>query len=171
MYYMFPPFSVIPKVLQKIDRRQGQNRCSVTGSTVAITQSWWPSILKLVVGPCLLMPIATTILSLPHKPKQQHPLKKMRLILFPKSGKHFKQREFQTAHQTSFCNHGEHQQSNNIIDILTRGPRGPWNAHLRQKIFKSSLFSLLYVQQAKLGGLNLKAIVLKFKSNVCKRTF
>jgi len=55
--------------------------------------------------------------------------------------------------------------------ISTRGPRGPWNAHLRQKIFKSSLFSLLYVQQATLGGLNLKAIVLKFKSNVCKRNF
>ena len=30
----------------------------------------------------------------------------------------------------------------------TRGPRGPWNAHLRKKIFKSSLFSLLYIQQA-----------------------
>jgi len=55
--------------------------------------------------------------------------------------------------------------------FLTRGPRGPWNAHLRQKIFKSSLFSLLYVQQATRGGLNLKAIVLKFKSNVCKRIF
>ena len=50
----------------------------------------------------------------------------------------------------------------------TRGPRGPWNAHLRQKIFKSSIFSLLYVQQATLGYLNLTAIVLKFKSNVCK---
>ena len=33
----------------------------------------------------------------------------------------------------------------------TRGPRGPWNAHLRQKILKSSLFSLLYVQQATPG--------------------
>ena len=53
----------------------------------------------------------------------------------------------------------------------TRGPRGPWNAHLRQKIFISSLFSLLYVQQATLGCLNLEAIVLKFKSNVCKRIF
>ena len=34
----------------------------------------------------------------------------------------------------------------------TRGPRGPWNAHLRVKIFKSSLFSLLYIQQATPGG-------------------
>jgi len=33
----------------------------------------------------------------------------------------------------------------------SRGPRGPWNAHLRQKIFKSSLFSSLYVQQATHG--------------------
>ena len=40
--------------------------------------------------------------------------------------------------------------------IITRGPRGPWNAHLRVKIFKSSLFSLLYIQQATPGGLNLK---------------
>ena len=48
----------------------------------------------------------------------------------------------------------------NSRGTYTRGPRGPWNAHLRQKIFKSSLFSLLYVQQATLGGLNLKAIVL-----------
>ena len=34
----------------------------------------------------------------------------------------------------------------------TRGPRGPWNAHLRVKIFKSFLFSLLYIQQATPGG-------------------
>ena len=33
----------------------------------------------------------------------------------------------------------------------TRGPSGPWNAHMRQKILKSSLFSLLYVQQATPG--------------------
>jgi len=38
----------------------------------------------------------------------------------------------------------------------TRGPRGPWNAHLRVKIFKSSLFSLLYIKQATPGGVNLK---------------
>jgi len=51
---------------------------------------------------------------------------------------------------------------NNINDNIvkskqhTRGPRGPWNAHLRVKIFKISLFSLLYIQQATPGGLNLK---------------
>jgi len=38
-----------------------------------------------------------------------------------------------------------------LFKLKTRGPRGPWNAHLRQKIFKSSLFSLLYVQQVTLG--------------------
>ena len=36
-----------------------------------------------------------------------------------------------------------------LFKITTRGPRG--NAHLRQKIFKSSLFVLLYVQQATSG--------------------
>ena len=38
------------------------------------------------------------------------------------------------------------------INGITRGPRGPWNAHLRVKIFKSSPFSLLYIQQATPGG-------------------
>jgi len=45
-------------------------------------------------------------------------------------------------------------QCDSIVDRkqTTRGPRGPWNAHLRVKIFKSSLFSLLYIQQATPGG-------------------
>jgi len=38
-----------------------------------------------------------------------------------------------------------------LLQYETRGPRWPWNAHLRQKTFKSSLFSLLYVQQATPG--------------------
>jgi len=43
------------------------------------------------------------------------------------------------------------QQFGNKNQDRTRGPRGPWNAHLRQKIFKSSLFSLLFVQQVTPG--------------------
>ena len=41
----------------------------------------------------------------------------------------------------------------NLCNILksTRMPNGPWNANLRQKIFKSSHFSLLYVQKATPG--------------------
>jgi len=39
----------------------------------------------------------------------------------------------------------QHRVFNMIINKISRGP---WNAHLRQKVFKSSLFSLLYVQQA-----------------------
>jgi len=53
----------------------------------------------------------------------------------------------------------------------TRGPRGPWNAHLRQNIFKSSFFYCFIYKRRHLGGLNLKAIVSKFKSNVCKIIF
>jgi len=45
----------------------------------------------------------------------------------------------------------EKQQFGNKDQDRTRGPRGTWNAHLRQKIFKSSLFSLLYVEQVTPG--------------------
>ena len=46
----------------------------------------------------------------------------------------------------------------------TRGPRGPWNAHLRQKIFIRSFFHCFMYNMWHLGGLKLKAIVLKCKS-------
>jgi len=55
--------------------------------------------------------------------------------------------------------------------IQTRGPRGPWNAHLRQKIFKFSFFHCFKYNRQHLGGLNLNAIVQKCKSNICKRIF
>jgi len=51
------------------------------------------------------------------------------------------------------------------------GPEGPGMLTWDRRFLKVPFFSLLYVQQATLGGLNLKAIVLKFKSNVCKRIF
>ena len=42
-------------------------------------------------------------------------------------------------------------------DMQTRGPRGPCNAHLRQKIFKSSLFHRFMYNRRNLEGLNMKA--------------
>jgi len=51
-------------------------------------------------------------------------------------------------------------------DEETRGPRGPWNAHLRVKVFKSSLFSLLYIQQATPGGCKTEVMFKKFFSKI-----
>jgi len=59
----------------------------------------------------------------------------------------------------------------NCCNISTRGPRGPWNAHLRQKIFKFPFFYCFKYNRQHLGGLNLNAIVQKCKSNICKRIF
>ena len=55
----------------------------------------------------------------------------------------------------------------NLIQLnITRGPRGPWNAHLRVNIFKSSLFSLLYIQQATPGGCKSEAMFKKEFSKI-----
>jgi len=49
-------------------------------------------------------------------------------------------------------------------DNITRGPRGLWNAHLRQKIFISSFIHRFMYNRQHLEGLNLKAKALKCKS-------
>jgi len=46
----------------------------------------------------------------------------------------------------------------------TRGPRGPWNAHPRQTILKSTFFHRFMYNKRHLGGLNLKAKALKCTS-------
>ena len=43
-----------------------------------------------------------------------------------------------------------------LMGNTTRGPRGPWNAHLRLKIFKSTLFHCFIYNRQHLVGLFLK---------------
>lgn len=86
-FYMFPPFSLLPKVLQKVVEDAAE---AVLVCPIWPTQPWWPSLLPLISGPCHLLPSPQTILSLQHKPDIKYPLPKMRLGVFPLSGKHLK---------------------------------------------------------------------------------
>ena len=45
LLYMFPPFSVIPRILQKIQMDQAE---VVLIAPVWKTQTWWPHLLKLL---------------------------------------------------------------------------------------------------------------------------
>ncbi|MCG8077514.1 MAG: hypothetical protein JAY75_14915 [Candidatus Thiodiazotropha taylori] len=49
LFYIFPPFSLIGKVLQKIQEDQSQ---AVLVAPIWTTQSWWPSLLDLISGEC-----------------------------------------------------------------------------------------------------------------------
>lgn len=117
-YYIFPPFSLITRVLQKIvqDKTEAVMVCPIWP-----TQPWWPSLLQIISGRCLLLPAPQKILSLPHKPNKQYPLQKMRLGVFQLSGNPSKCKEFQNRLETSSSTPGEIQLKNSMTSILKNG--------------------------------------------------
>ncbi|XP_052234246.1 uncharacterized protein LOC127846782 isoform X1 [Dreissena polymorpha] len=118
VFYMFPPFSLISKVLQKVveDRTE-----AVLVGPIWPTQPWWPSLLQLISGSCHLLPLPKSILTLPHKPNKMYPLPKMRLGLFRLSGNRSKTKEFQNKLETLSSDRGEKLQRDNMTDILRNG--------------------------------------------------
>ena len=76
LYYIFSPFSLISKVLQKLEEDKTE---AVMIAPLWTTQVWWEALIKLISGPCFSLPHPQTLLHLPQKPERVHPLKKMRL--------------------------------------------------------------------------------------------
>ncbi|XP_060602200.1 uncharacterized protein LOC132755347 [Ruditapes philippinarum] len=72
LLYMFPPFSLIPKVLQKVIQDQAE---VILVAPVWTTQGWWAQLLHLLSQQSYLLPPSQEILHLPHKPDRKHPLK------------------------------------------------------------------------------------------------
>ncbi len=84
LYYAFPPFSLINRVLQKVAEDEAE---MVLVAPLWPTQVWWAALLKLISVDCYLLPPATQILHLPHKPSRRQPLTKMKMAVFKLSGK------------------------------------------------------------------------------------
>jgi len=118
-YYAFPPFSIISRILQKVQHNETELLLLIAPLWPA--QIWWPILIQMIVQPCLLLPDPQKILSLEHCPQKRHPLKKMRLVCFPISGKRSKIKEFQNTLKPSLSIHGELLQGNNTQHILNNG--------------------------------------------------
>ena len=118
-YYCFPPFSVIGRILQKVEVDQTERLCLV--APVWPAQTWWPTLIQLIVAPCLLLPLPQDILTLCHRPEKKHPLKKMRLALFPISGRRSNLEAFQKKLNRLSSVRGENQPGNNMKHILSNG--------------------------------------------------
>ena len=80
LFFIFPPFSLLPRILQKVEEEGAE---AILIAPLWPTQSWWPSLLRLIVGQSFKMPHPERILYLPHKEGKQHPLKRMSLGCFP----------------------------------------------------------------------------------------
>ena len=83
LYYVFPPFSLMARILQKMEQDSTE---AVVIAPLWPTQAWWPSLLHMINGPCFLLPKPQEILHLPQKPTHRHPLTKMKLGVFRLSG-------------------------------------------------------------------------------------
>ena len=82
--YVFPPFSIIPRVLQKIRVDQATVLCVFPRWP---TQTWWPFLQRMMVTKPLIIPPAATNLVLPNHPDLLHPLhQKLHLFVCVLSG-------------------------------------------------------------------------------------
>lgn len=90
--YIFPPFSVIGKVLQKI--RQ-ENATALVVVPLWATQPWLSNFLKLLIRDPILLPQREKLLSLKHDKSKLHPLrKKLRLVAGLLSGKRIERHNY-----------------------------------------------------------------------------
>jgi len=118
LYYIFAPFSLIGRVLQKIEEDKAQ---AIIIAPFWTTQPWWPTLVNLVKGPCYLLPKPHKILKLEHKPKTRYHLIKTRLIVFNISGRRCDCREYQKTLKFSSLNRGEKVPGTNTTHILKNG--------------------------------------------------
>ncbi len=83
--YCFPPFSLIGRVLAKLEKDHGE---MVLVAPLWPTQHWFAKLLKLTVAQPVLLPPHHVTLILPSQPKRRHPLgKHLKLAGFRLSGK------------------------------------------------------------------------------------
>jgi hypothetical protein len=83
--YVFPPFTLINRVIQKIRVDETTALCVFPKWT---TQAWWPQVQEMMVGEPFMVRPGPKNLVLPNKPEEVHPLhRKLELVICVLSGK------------------------------------------------------------------------------------
>ena len=130
VFYAFPPFSVIMRVLQKIQQDQA------TGLVVVPfwpTQTWWPPLTRMLIQAPLVLPKRKNTLYLPQDPNAVHPLhSQMSLLLCHLSGNICKVREFHLQLPTLLCSPGVPATGSNTALTLRNG----WNTVVNGKLIQ-----------------------------------
>ena len=108
-FYAFPPFTLLSKVIAKIQ----EDECD--GILVApfwTTQSWFSKLSRMLIDCPFLLPRSDKALWHPQK-QTVHPLKKMTLAVFRLSGNTSKASTFRRTLQNSLCRHGDYPRADN----------------------------------------------------------
>ena len=125
--YAFPPFSLIPRVLQKV--KQDQARILLVTPNWP-TQNWWPILLDMLVQRPLLIPPQDNLLMRPQS-QEKHPLKEsLSLVVWQVSGVYTNVKRFQKELQKSFSHPGELELPSNTRLLGQSGFAGVINGNL-----------------------------------------
>ena len=91
--YLFPPFPLIQKCIQKIKQDQTD---ALLITPVWKSRPWYPLLLEMLMDLPTLLPLHAKLLHLPMFPSQVHPLieKKINLAIWPVSGNPSKNKGF-----------------------------------------------------------------------------
>ena len=110
--YAFPPFSLIPRILQKIEMEKVENLCILV--PLWKTQSWFPKLGRLLIDLPILIPNRKDVLIHPLEKSRSHPLsKKLNLMACKLSGIDWKQREFRERQLRSLFPRRDQERQNN----------------------------------------------------------
>ena len=108
--YAFPPFSMISRVLQKIEQERTERVLMIL--PMWPTQNWWPGALGMLVRAPYLLP--RKCIFLPQNPGETFPLKKIQMVAMCLSGNHTRTRDFRTGLSKSLPHHGGMALTTNI---------------------------------------------------------
>ena len=116
--YAFPPFSVLGRVLQKVETDQANMTLIAQLWT---TQPWFSKALQLVAANSYILPKMNNLLVHPMDPKKKHPLQTMRLVAFRLCGKQSDILNCRMTLPKLFYPHGVPQRRDGIGLILKHG--------------------------------------------------
>ena len=119
VFYAFAPFSVLGRVLQKIQEGMAEGIILIPNWP---TQPWFPKVTRLLVREPLLLPKNSPLLQLPYNNTAVHPLVgKLTLLACLLSGNPCRAREFRRMLSTSLCHPGGNQRSVSMEHICRSG--------------------------------------------------
>lgn len=117
--YLFPPFCLISRCLQKLQEDQST---ALMIAPIWPTQFWWPQLLSLLVAQPIILPQHQDLLTMPHS-GAHHPLKnRLKMMACLVSSDTSKQMDYQNKLLTCSWNHGEAPQRSNMPVTSTNGP-------------------------------------------------
>ncbi len=109
--YIFPPFSIIPRILQTIEADRARALMIVP---LWATQSWFPKLTRMLIQEPALLPQNPQLLTLPFQRETVHPLQgKLQLMGCLLSGQDSQGEAFRQEFKKSCSNHGERGPKNN----------------------------------------------------------